>query len=117
MRDNPYAPERDYWDSLDPVALQWMKEFTKATTYGNKVTLQELCDAAGSKKYDQIKAEVSYERDYYKRATFILTKSRYCEEDYCWAVLRQEAASEAWSDENETDYFTPTKSRRKRKSK
>lgn len=116
MSDNPYAPERDYWDSLDPEALEWMKRFVRATTYGNQPTLRELCDAAGSNEFDTIRKEVSYERDYYKRATFVLTRSRYCAEDYGWSVLSQEKVSETSFDDSD-DFTAPPKQRKRRKFK
>lgn len=110
MSENPYAPERDYWDELPEDALEWMKRFTKATAYGSFDTLLDLCEEAPSDQFDKIKQEIMYERDFYKRNTMTLKHSRYSALDYGWSALYQESQAESEYE----DFTQPIRKRRKK---
>lgn len=87
MRDDPYELDKDYWDDLPPDALEWIKQYERAVKYGNMSILNDLCVRAPSDKYEEIKKEISYERDFYKRNTYTITKkhkSTYTEWSYNW---------------------------------
>lgn len=88
-KTSPYALEKEYWDSLPPDARQWVEKYSKAVEFGNFNVLKELCETAPSDQFEEIKSEVMYERDFYKRNQYIIPEqynSKYTEWDYSWAA-------------------------------
>jgi len=78
----------DYLDKLNPEERDWLNKFDRAVTWGNKQDLRELCDAAGSKKYEELKVEIAYERGIGQRMVYTVNtqrKPRYTEWNYCWS--------------------------------
>ncbi len=86
---SPYEIEKDYWDQLPKEARDWVEKYSKAVEFGNFNILRELCDTAPSEMFEEIKQEIIYERDFYKRNQYTIPTSRfsrYSEHDYSWAA-------------------------------
>lgn len=85
-----YMPDKwigDVWDKMDEGERAWYIRFAKAVDYGNMGILRELCEEAPSDQYEQLKAEIEYERHAGRRAQYTIPKERkprYSELDYAW---------------------------------
>lgn len=77
----------DVWDKMNEGERAWYIRFAKAVDYGNMGILRELCEEAPSDQYEQLKAEIEYERHAGRRAQYTIPKERkprYSELDYAW---------------------------------
>jgi len=84
---SPYKVEKDYFKELPDDARQWMDRYIKACEYGNMEVLYELCEEAPSDQFEQIKAEIAYEREFYRRDQYTIPlqyNSTYTEWSYGW---------------------------------
>lgn len=83
----PTEDVKEIWEDMTKAEREWYIKFVKAVDYGNIACLRELCDEAPSDKFEEIKAEVEYERNAGKRAQYTIPKERkprYSEWDYAW---------------------------------
>ncbi len=97
-KTSPYALEKEYWETLPKEARQWMDKYAKAVEFGNFQVLQELCDKAPSDQFEEIKSEVMYERDFYKRDQYTIPSqynSTYTEWDFSWSAPQRVANKRA----------------------
>ncbi len=100
----PTEDVKEIWGEMTEAERDWYIRFVKAVDYGNMPILRELCEEAPSEKFEQLKAEIEYERNASKRAQYTIPKERkprYSEWDYAWT----QPSRVSMADAVQFDYF------------
>lgn len=88
----PDADIEPIWDKMTEQERHWYERFKWATERGNADTLRQLCDEAPCDRYEEMLAEVVYERSAPKRMQYTIRperRPRYSEWDYAWSPPRR----------------------------